>query len=750
MIWVIEDLHFAPEIGRSVAVALSRAAVSCRSLVLMTTRPQLGSATRSALRQLEGLVHLRLEPLPEPVVAQLLLDLGTAPETVPVLAHRIATRSEGLPLFVIEMLRSLQEQGALERDAQGRLQKVAAIREISVPGAARELFGARLARLGPADRTLLELAATQGLEFDARVIASVQGRLFLEVLQDLARIERTSGLLHAAGHGFAFDHQLIQQVAYESMSAETARSRHTQLAAAVLRVAPTPTEETALRVARHALRGEDPVAGLEYLDAALAHCAQQFLHEAAVDLLRDAVDRAGPPSVHDHITWLLRSNDLLDTLGRRDAQRAVLDEAAAVADRSGDAALRARVLAASGRHRMRSGDTSTDLEAEFERALALARGAGARQLEIEILSHQAHNADRVAKYEQALALYEAARSRLEPGDAPRVQMFLLGGMGQTLQNMGRLDEARACYEQAMAVALATGDKQEHLRATAQISFLTYRKQPQGAGTRQRLMGLREAAQRAGDKYTAARAVANLCALLGDQGHWGDAHALCQESHALALEIGDRSGVVVTRANLGVLESYLGDQEEALRLLTESAQEAEYVDPRVLGILHTEIGRVRLWSGEPAAAQEILARARAAHADAGNRDREAEALVWLSVTAAAADDHARAHGLARAAVEAAEAGGSRARKTQAVAQLAAVTADAALLSTAASRLRDPRTQPDAFERLTGWHGLWRASGEHLDEAGALLDTLIEHAPATRHDAMLTRVPLYREIARARAG
>ena len=59
-LWIIEDLHFAPEEGRAVTLAMARALRPHRVLLVITARPGVPEKDLSALTKLEGFQRLSL------------------------------------------------------------------------------------------------------------------------------------------------------------------------------------------------------------------------------------------------------------------------------------------------------------------------------------------------------------------------------------------------------------------------------------------------------------------------------------------------------------------------------------------------------------------------------------------------------------------------------------------------------------------------------------------------------------------
>ena len=147
--------------------------------------------------------------------------------------RQILTRSEGVPLFVEELTRSVIESGMLrEHQRPGRSSSRPGD---LIPMAVHAPLIARIDRLGPA-RATAQLAATIGREFSFALLREVSGRDEAMLRQDLRRLEE-AGLAWESGESdpdmFVFKHALIRDAAYEMLSRRNRQAYHSRIAAAL-------------------------------------------------------------------------------------------------------------------------------------------------------------------------------------------------------------------------------------------------------------------------------------------------------------------------------------------------------------------------------------------------------------------------------------------------------------------------------------------------------------------------------------
>jgi class 3 adenylate cyclase/tetratricopeptide (TPR) repeat protein len=175
---------------------------------LLDLRPSWGGGKLNATTmQLEALTEAEASELVDNLFASS-LEAGTK--------RRIAAAAEGNPLFVEEMLAMLAEN--LDGD------------HLAIPPTIQALLAARLDRLAPDERTVVECAAVEGQEFrlDA-LVALVPSHLPLsDTLHSLVRKD----LIRPAGDDiFRFKHLLLRDAAYEALPKEQRADLHERFAA---------------------------------------------------------------------------------------------------------------------------------------------------------------------------------------------------------------------------------------------------------------------------------------------------------------------------------------------------------------------------------------------------------------------------------------------------------------------------------------------------------------------------------------
>jgi class 3 adenylate cyclase/tetratricopeptide (TPR) repeat protein len=262
---VVENLHWIDTETQAFLDGLVESLPAARILLLVNYRPEYehgwGHKTYYA--------QLRLDPLP-PASAEALLqsllgdDAGLAP-----LTQRLIERTQGNPFFLEESVRTLVETQVLVGD-QGAYRLARALPNIQVPATVQAVLAARIDRLPPEEKQLLQTAAVIGTEVPLALLQAVAEareeplRLGLTHLQAAEFLYETRLFPEIA---YTFKHALTQQVAYETLLQERRRVLHARIVATLAACAGDRIAEHVERLAHHALRGE-------VWDKALGYCRQ--------------------------------------------------------------------------------------------------------------------------------------------------------------------------------------------------------------------------------------------------------------------------------------------------------------------------------------------------------------------------------------------------------------------------------------------------------------------------------------------
>lgn len=282
LLFVVEDLHWIDSETQAVLDGLTESLPTARMLLLVSYRPEY---------QHEWASHtcyagLRIDPLSIESAATLLQDLlGGGPELEQI-KRLLIERTQGNPFFLEESVQTLIETRVLA-GKRGAYRLAAALPTIQVPQTVQAILAARVDRLRPDEKSLLQIASVIGKDVPFDLLQAVADIPEDDLQHCLGRLKRTE-FLHEAklfpDLEYTFKHVLTHEVAYGGLLNERRKALHAKVVAAIERLYAGPLGEQADTIARHAIRGE-------VWDKAVDYLREAGLRAHAVGLFQDSLDR---------------------------------------------------------------------------------------------------------------------------------------------------------------------------------------------------------------------------------------------------------------------------------------------------------------------------------------------------------------------------------------------------------------------------------------------------------------------------
>ncbi len=239
-----EDLHWADPSSIEVLDAFIERMEELQVLVVATTRPEFAT-------DWDGHGHVTLHSLNRlgrgdgRAIAEAVAGGKALPKEV---LERIVAQTDGIPLFVEELTKTVLESGLLE-ECDDRYVLTGPLPELAIPSTLQDSLMARLDRLAPV-RRVIQAAACIGREFDAGLLSAAVEMDSDSLTDDLDQlmgaqlIFRRTGV---AGERYIFKHALVQDAAYASLLKSSRQPLHARLARAL----EESEDPDALELARH-------------------------------------------------------------------------------------------------------------------------------------------------------------------------------------------------------------------------------------------------------------------------------------------------------------------------------------------------------------------------------------------------------------------------------------------------------------------------------------------------------------------
>jgi class 3 adenylate cyclase/tetratricopeptide (TPR) repeat protein len=251
---VFEDLHWVDTETQGLLDALVESLPTARILLLVNYRPEYGHGWGSKTYYSQ----LRLDPLPAESADELLRALlGERAELAPI-KRLLVERTEGVPFFLEESVRTLVETGALAGE-RGAYRLARPFDTVQVPATVQAILAARIDRLPAEDKTLLQTAAVIGKDVPFALLQAISETPEEALRDGLGRLQAAEFLYETALFPeleYTFKHALTQEVAYGGLLQERRRALHAGIVRAFEALYPGRTSERTSWLTLHAFRGE--------------------------------------------------------------------------------------------------------------------------------------------------------------------------------------------------------------------------------------------------------------------------------------------------------------------------------------------------------------------------------------------------------------------------------------------------------------------------------------------------------------
>ncbi len=457
---ILEDLHWVDNETQALLDALAGALDPARLLLLVTYRPgyELVWSSRANYRQ------VRLNALPTDDTQDLLeVLLGKDPELVPL--KKLLMGRGGNPFFLEETVRALVETQALSGD-RGNYRLMRPIENIQVPPTVQAILSARIDRLLPDDKNLLQIASIVGREVPLAVLRPMADFTEEALGHALEHLQAAEFLFETGLYPdveYAFTHALTHEVTYNGLLRARRSSLHARLVNAIETLYRDRLGEHIERLAQHAVRGELLDKAVQYLrQAGLKALSRSALEngrvwfEQALAILEKQPENKSNIELAIDIRFDLRNS--LHPLGHLERILQHLLKMQAQATQLADKRRLGQTLAFLCQYYRLMGDLGPAIDAG-ERAMAIADELNDLPLRIVASGHLGPALTARGEHHRASQILAAAVERLQ-GDLAADTMGTTGILGVftriylvcSLAELGEFDRALRIAEEAVEIA----------------------------------------------------------------------------------------------------------------------------------------------------------------------------------------------------------------------------------------------------------------------------------------------------------
>jgi DNA-binding winged helix-turn-helix (wHTH) protein/predicted ATPase len=304
-ILVLEDLHWSDSSTAELISYLAQRQERARLMVIGTYRPSdiaIGHPLKTLKQELQlrnRWKELSVDLLTEQEVATYVARQLPDHAGSEALAGAIYQRTEGNPLFMVNVVNTLVEQG-LRGEEKGHWGVSLEGKKLGIPENLQQTIEQRFERLDPQEQCVLEAASVAGTEFTAATVAAAAGKHPIEVEERCRELVRRKQFLQAKGtvewpdgtvtERYRFIHALYQEVLHAQVTGGKRVQLHLRIGERIEQGYRNRKQEVATELASHFEQGRDFPRTVQYLGHAAENANRRCAYPEAIRHLGKALD----------------------------------------------------------------------------------------------------------------------------------------------------------------------------------------------------------------------------------------------------------------------------------------------------------------------------------------------------------------------------------------------------------------------------------------------------------------------------
>jgi len=547
LVLVLDDAHWLDSASWELTLSAARSLVDCPALLVLVHRPISDPASRPfcALRDLSDTSTLALDTLPpEATVALAAARVGLRSDDLPAEVREfLEERAEGNPFYALELIGTLRDQKLIWiAEGSCTIRADAETLRESVPDTLEGVVLSRIDQLPVEEQLTVKVASVIGRSFLLRALqavlpGSVPSDELTARLDHTGRRRLTEQEAVDPEPGYAFQHAVTRDVAYDTLLFEQRRELHHGVAGWLESAYAELLAPHYPLLAFHWHFAGELEKELEYVNLSAKQATEQFANEEALQFHSRAVELiealdADPTSAR-RLDALQSRAGILAILGLVDEERADLET-------------------------LRTLCTEKD-----DRCLA----------EVDLLWAGFHR--RGGRFREGIKEADRALERLHALEDEAGEARALTCVGRCLEGLGQFAEARGPIEEAVAIYRGTDGLDSLAGEAVRALGIIHARLGQFPQAMERFGEAHELFRCVGDRKGEAEVFANLGAVSYYFGEYETSIRNSRRAEVMFRELGNRSGAAKCLANtgsayrdVGAFEQALTCHEQALRLFRQ--------------------------------------------------------------------------------------------------------------------------------------------------------------------------------------
>jgi tetratricopeptide (TPR) repeat protein len=270
LVLVLDDIHWADSASLSLLHYLARQLASERILILATFRseelcqkseghPQSLSKTLLLMDRDDLHNEMKLSNLEVSDVSKIVESMLCGKVQFE-FAKKLTYESQGNPLFVVEYLRMLYQQGKLVKE-HGQWDLIGAL---ETPKKVKDVVRQRLEGLSPNERKILDVASIIGENFDPQLVATVVSQDNADVFRTLTEIAKNTLIINCEGKSCRFGHTKFREMLYTEIPSLLRKEYHLRVAERIEADSKGLPDAPLSDLAYHFVRAENKLKAIKY------------------------------------------------------------------------------------------------------------------------------------------------------------------------------------------------------------------------------------------------------------------------------------------------------------------------------------------------------------------------------------------------------------------------------------------------------------------------------------------------------
>ena len=594
----INNLHWGDEVTVDLLAALAdriceREAQGNAVKILIVLSQRTDEPCPDALKSLIGrlkdsrrISEIHLRRLKRASLVEILQTILSLTEIPTPFLDRLEEKTGGNPLFIMETLKALQDEGILKNTGSGWTIKGTSYNRVEIPPSLEELLLKRVQRLDPVKRQLLEMISVLDKPLSAKVLQKFERFNGIPILVHLRDLEG-SGLVSKIFEGgklqFQIDQPKMREILYTSLTPEDCRRYHGETGMVLSELYRGHEEEVLEELAYHFQKSDQTDRALELAARVGDRLKAIYANDRALEYYLYIIEKIedDPARIGLWIETHEKLGDLCTTMGKYD-----------IAEHSYDNLLQPEVR--------------SHLEPE---AVSRAYRMKGKVFEIQ------------GDYDNALKCYKDARNFLAQTSDTRLldeRIRVFNSIGWVYVCMGKYEKAMTISLEGLRVIQGSVEKIEHSMIFNTIGSANYYKGniSQAIEFHTRSLRIRENLENIPEVITSLNNLGN--AYLANA-EYGEALEHFKRALSASEEIGDPFGRAMTLSNFARVHFAVGLDAKAEEYLRESLLLSRNYNMRFLNILnYILLGMILRERRDSAKAEGNLFRALTAYSKQGNR------------------------------------------------------------------------------------------------------------------------------------